>query len=171
MTIMLQIAVTAKVSPLADIEDSIKGSKIFIGEEVIIDSFVKIKPAGGLGDLVIGARTIINPGVAIYTGNGITIGCDVLVAANCVFSAASHEFRARDILIRNQGFIEPSPLFVGQKGIVVEDDVWIGANCVIMEGTHICRGAVVTAGSIVKGKLEEYGIYSGTPLKCRGHRR
>jgi acetyltransferase-like isoleucine patch superfamily enzyme len=107
----------------------------------------------------------------IYTGNGISIGNNVMIAANCVFSPVSHEFRSRDKLIREQGFIAPSPLFVGQSGIIIEDDVWIGANSVILEGAHIQRGTVVSAGSIVKGKLDEYGIYSGTPLKCYGYRR
>ena len=168
---MLIISPTAKISKLADIEDSVKGSKIIIGDGVVIDSFVKIKPAGGLGDLEIGANTVINPGVAIYTGNGISIGCNVLIAANCVFSPTSHEFRSRDKLIREQGFVSPSPLFVGRSGIVIEDDVWIGSNSVILEGSHVKRGAVISAGSIVKGTLEEYGIYASTPLKCYGYRR
>ncbi len=94
-----------------------------------------------------------------------------MIAANCVFSPTSHEFRSRHLLIREQGFVSPSPLFVGHKGIVVEDDVWIGANCVILEGAYIRKGAVISAGSIVKGKLDEYGIYSGSPLKCFGYRR
>ena len=169
--IMLIISPTAKISKWADIEDSVRGSTIEIGDGVSIDSFVKIKPAGGSGDLRIGANTVINPGVVIYTGNGISIGCNVLIAANCVFSSASHEFRSRDKLIREQGFITPSPLFVVRRGILIEDDVWLGANCVILEGTHIKKGAVISAGSVVRGSLEEYGIYSGTPLKCFGYRR
>lgn len=168
---MLKISPTARISKLADIEDSVKGTQIIIGDGVIIDSFVKIKPAGGLGDLVIGSNSVINPGVVIYTGNGISIGSNVLIASNCVFSPTSHEFRSRDLLIREQGFVSPSPLFVGHVGIIIEDDVWIGANCVVLEGTYIHKGAVISAGSIVKGKLDEYGIYSGSPLKCLGHRR
>ena len=120
---------------------------------------------------MIGANTVINPGVVIYTGNGITIGRNVLIAANCVFSPTSHEFISRDTLIMNQGFIPPSPLFSDTCGIRIEDDVWIGANCTILEGAYIRKGAVIGAGSLIKGQLEEYGIYSGTPLKCFGHRR
>lgn len=168
---MLNIAETAKISRFADIEDSTKGTNITISDGVVLDSFVKIKPAGGYGDLFIGANTIINSGVVIYTGNGISIGSNVLVAANCTFSPTTHEYRMRDKLIRDQGFIQPSPLFGGQSGIVIEDDVWIGANCIILEGAYIRRGAVVAAGSTVKGELQEYGIYSGNPLKLYGHRR
>ena len=168
---MLKISPTAKISKLADIEDSVKGTQIIIGDGVIIDSFVKIKAAGGLGDLVIDKNSVINPGVVIYSGNGISIGSNVLIAANCVFSPCSHEFRCRDLLIREQGFVSPSPLFASRSGIVIEDDVWIGANSVILEGAFIRKGAVISAGSIVKGELDEYGIYSGTPLKCFGYRR
>ncbi|WP_301100598.1 DapH/DapD/GlmU-related protein [Propionivibrio sp.] len=168
---MLIISQTARISRLADIEDSTKGSKIVIEDGVIIDSFVKIKPAGGIGDLIIGSNTVINPGVVIYTGNGISIGKNCLIAANCVFSPTSHEFRSRDQLIMEQGFVSPSPLFVGKTGIVIEDDVWIGANCVILEGAYIQTGAVISAGSIVKGKLDQYGIYSGIPSELYGYRK
>ena len=40
-----------------------------------------------------------------------------------------------------------------------------------MEGAYLERGALVSAGSIVKGRLQSYGVYAGTPLKLLGHRR
>ena len=49
---MLSIAISAKISSLADIEESVKGTDIIIEDEVVIDSFVKIKPAGGSGTLL-----------------------------------------------------------------------------------------------------------------------
>jgi acetyltransferase-like isoleucine patch superfamily enzyme len=168
---MLNISPTAKISKFADIEDSVKGSRITIEDGVIIDSFVKIKPAGGSGDLIIGAYSVINPGVVIYTGNGIAIGSNVMIGANCVLSASSHEFLDKSIPVIKQGFIPPSRLRGGVAGIVIEDDVWIGANCTVHEGAHIKRGAVISAGSIIKSVLEEYGIYTGSPLKCLGYRR
>ena len=44
---MLRIAPSARISHLADIEDSQRGSRIVIEDDVVIDAFVKIKPAGG----------------------------------------------------------------------------------------------------------------------------
>ena len=44
---MIIISPSAKVSPLADIEDSVRGTRITIEADVMIDAFVKIKPAGG----------------------------------------------------------------------------------------------------------------------------
>lgn len=47
---MIEIAATAKISKLADIEDSVRGIRIIIEDGVVIDSFVKIKPVGGVHD-------------------------------------------------------------------------------------------------------------------------
>jgi acetyltransferase-like isoleucine patch superfamily enzyme len=156
---MIKIEPTAKVSKLADIEDSVRGTRIVIGARAVIDSFVKIKPAGGLGDVTIGEGTYVNSGTVIYTGNGVTIGNGVLIAANCTFAAANHEFSRADAPIAQQGF-QPS-----RGGIVVEDDVWIGANCVILDGAIIRKGAVVGAGSVVSGELAAYTVYAGNPLR------
>ncbi|MBI5450846.1 MAG: acyltransferase [Gammaproteobacteria bacterium] len=161
---MIEIHNTARVSSLADIEDSVKGSRIVIGAHSMIDSFVKIKPAGGSGDLIIGENVTINSGVVLYTGNGITIGNDVAIAANCTFAPVNHEFKSRDTVIRKQGF-RPS-----KGGILVEEDVWIGANCVLLDGAFLRRGCVIAAGSIVRGEVSAYSINAGCPLKIIGWR-
>lgn len=84
--VMLSIAASARVSPLADIEDSQRGSRITIEDDVVIDAFVKLKAAGGSGDVVIGRGSVINAGCVIYIGNGIRIGRNVLIAANCTLA-------------------------------------------------------------------------------------
>ena len=66
---MINIATDARISPLADIEDSLRGSLIQIGSQSVIDSFVKIKPAGGSGHLIIGEHTVINSGCVLYMEN------------------------------------------------------------------------------------------------------
>lgn len=161
---MLHIDPTARVSPLADIELSQRGTSITIGAGCMIDAFVKIKPAGGSGDLCIGTNSYINSGCVLYTGHGIDIGKDVLVAANCTFAPVNHAFADRGTPIRLQGFT-PS-----KGGIVIEDDCWIGANSVILDGAHIGRGSIIGAGSVVRGRLEPYGIYGGNPLARIGSR-
>ena len=161
---MIDLHPTAKISPYADIEDSIRGSRIAVGAHSIIDSFVKVKPAGGTGDLVIGDYTVINSGTVLYTGNGICIGNHVAIAANCTFAPVNHEYRKKDILIREQGFQ------ASKGGIVVEDDVWIGANCVLLDGAHLRTGCVIAAGSIVRGEVAAYSVNAGSLLKVIGWR-
>ena len=162
---MIEFHSTTRVSTLADIEDSVRGTRIVVGEYSVIDSFVKIKPAGGSGDIEIGNHCHINSGCVLYTGNGIHIGNDVLVAANCTFAPVNHAFSDRSKPIRLQGFGE------NRGGILIEDDVWIGANCVILDGAIVRRGCVVAAGSVVRGELAAYSIYGGNPIRMLGVRR
>ena len=157
---MLIVSPLARVSPLADLEDSVRGSKIVIEDGVVIDAFVKIKPAGGNGDVRIGRHSVINSGCVLYTGNGIDIGEHVAVAANCTFAATNHAFDDPNCLIMEQGF-QPS-----RGGIRVEDDVWIGANVVLLDGAIIRRGCVIAAGSVVApSDLPSYSICRGTPAR------
>ena len=155
---------SARVSPLADIEDSVRGSTIRIGAHSVVDSFVKVKPAGGTGNVSIGQHTIVNSGCVIYTGNGVTIGDGVAIAANCVFAPVDHEYRERGRTIREQRF-KPS-----KGGILVEDDVWIGAGCVLLDGAILRRGCVIGAMSLVRGEIEAYTVHAGNPLRRIGRR-
>lgn len=162
---LIEIAPSARVSPLADIEPSRRGTHVVIGERVVIDAFVKIKPVGGTGDVIIGEESYVNSGTVIYSGNGVRIGRGVLIAANCTLAPVNHEFRARDRTILEQRFM-PS-----RGGIVIEDDVWLGAGAVLLDGSIVRKGAVVGALSLVRGELAEYGIYAGTPAVRIGERR
>jgi acetyltransferase-like isoleucine patch superfamily enzyme len=162
---MLIVAPTAKISKLADIEDSTRGTRIVIEDGVMIDAFVKIKPAGGSGDVIIGAGSYINSGCVLYTGHGIRIGANVLIAANCTLAPTNHEIRDRSRLIREQGF-SPS-----RGGIVIEDDVWVGANSVLLDGAILRRGCVVGAGSVVREELPEYSINVGSPARTVSWRK
>jgi len=159
-----EISDKATISRLADLEDSVRGSVLEIAEGVFVDAFVKIKFAGGEGDVRIGRNSYLNSGVVIYSGNGVVIGEDVLIAANCTLAAVNHEFRSRDRKIVAQRF-QPS-----RGGIVVEDDVWIGANSVILDGAVLRRGCVIAAHSLVRGEVEAYSINAGNPLRRIGYR-
>ncbi|AHK45162.1 acyltransferase [Ensifer sp. T173] len=161
---MIEAHLTARISDLADLEASVRGSKYVIGENSVIDSFVKFKPAGGSGDIVIGRNCTINSGCVFYSGHGITIGDNVLIAANCTLAPVNHEFRDKSRPIREQGFQE------SRGGIVIEDDVWLGANCVLLDGTILRKGCVIAAGSIVRGTVEAYSITGGNPLRTLGYR-
>ncbi len=161
---MLDISEEARISPLADIEDSVRGSKITIAGGVVIDAFVKLKPTGGSGDVSIAEGTYINSGTVLYTGNGISIGRGVLIAANCTLAPVNHAYRDRARTIIEQRFL-PS-----KGGIVIEDDVWIGAGTVILDGAVVRQGCVIGALSLVTGELDAYGIYAGNPLRQLGFR-
>ncbi len=161
---MNQFDPSARISPMADIETSVRGSKLVVGANSTIDAFVKIKFTGGSGDVLIGEHCYINSGCVIYSGNGVSIGNHVAIAANCTFAPVNHAYRERGRLIAEQRFA-PS-----KGGVIIEDDVWIGANCVLLDGTILRRGCVIGAGSVVRGELPEYSIHAGNPLQLKGFR-
>jgi len=161
---MVIISPSAKISKHADIEASVKGTKIIIGNHAFIDSFVKIKPAGGSGDIFIGNKCYINSGTVIYSGNGVFLGEGVMIAANCTIAPVNHGYLKKNIPILEQGFLE------SKGGIHIDDDVWIGANCIVLDGAKIGKGVVVGAGSVVRGSLQPYGVYAGNPAKKIGAR-
>lgn len=155
----MSIHSSVRISALCDIESSIKGNRLIVGDNSFIDSFVKIKFVGGSGDIVIGKNSYINSGTVVYSGNGISIGSDVLIAANCTLAATNHSYDSRDKLIRHQGFQD------SKGGIVVESDVWIGSNSVILDGAHIGQGAIIGAGSVVRERLPGFAVYAGNPVR------
>jgi virginiamycin A acetyltransferase len=101
----------------------------------------------------------------IYTGNGVSIGANVAIAANCTLAPTNHEFHDKAKNINEQGFMK------SRGGIVIEDDVWIGANAVLLDGAVVRRGAVIGAGSVVRDELPAYSINVGSPAQTIGYRR
>ena len=150
---------TAKISVLASIEVSTKGTNTTIGANCIIDDFVKIKHVGGDGHIVLGANVYLNSGCVLYSGSGITIGNDVLIGPNCSIVPSNHNFADTTIPIRLQKHA------TSKGGIIIEDDVWIGAGVTILDGAIIHKGCVIGANSLVKGELNAYGVYAGSPIK------
>ncbi|MCI5133593.1 MAG: acyltransferase [Candidatus Electrothrix sp. AW2] len=161
----LQIHPEAKISSLADIEESVRGTHIAIGQYSVVDSFVKMKPVGGTGDILIGSNVFINSGCVLYSGNGIVIGDNTAVAANCVFAPVNHAFNDRNQLIREQRFKE------SKGGIIIEEDVWVGAGSVLLDGSVLRKGCVIGAMSLVRGEVSAYSIQVGNPLRVIGQRR
>jgi len=155
----LEIHPDAVVSPDARIYPSTRGSRIVIGANAHIEPFALIRCVGGMGDVEIGEWCYVNPYCVLYSGNGIRLGRDVLLAPGVQVVPANHAFGRRDVPIRLQGF-RPS-----RGGVVIEDDAWIGANTVILDGARIGRGAIVGAGSLVSGVIPPYEIWAGNPIR------
>lgn len=57
-----------------------------------------------------------------------------------------------------------------KRGISIGNDVWIARNVRIYHGAEIGDGCVVAEGSLVRGRLEPYGVYAGAPAKLKRFR-
>tara|TARA_R110002020_G_scaffold381800_1_gene592694 strand:- start:3567 stop:4115 length:549 start_codon:yes stop_codon:yes gene_type:complete len=49
------------------------------------------------------------------------------------------------------------------KPIIMEEFSNIGSNAIVMPGTILRKGVLLTAGSLLIGDTEEWGIYKGNP--------
>ncbi len=129
---------------------------IEIGDNSAIDSFVVLETRRG-GSIKIGKNSGVNAFSVIYGTGGVTIGDYTRIAAHTVIVASNHIFDDSTKNIHEQG--------VSKKGIVIGNDVWIGHDALILSGTEIGDGAVIAARSVVRGKIEPYSIYAGSPAK------
>ena len=162
---MISVDPSAIISNLADLEPSKKGTRIEIGPRCFIDSFVKVKSVGGTGDVCVGSDSYINSGCVLYSGNGIKIGCNVLIGANCTLAPVNHNYLEKNELISMQGFAK------NKGGIFIGNDCWIGANTIILDGSYINEGCVIGAGSLVNSELPPYSISFGSPAKPKSYRK
>ena len=147
------------LAPTALIHPSTRGTRIIIGDKTEIYDYVVIRCVGGEGDIVMGSCCYINPGCVLYSGNGITFGNYVLLAPGVKVVPTNHAFSTRELPIRHQGFT------ASKGGIVCEDDVWVGANSTLLDGTHIGRGAIIAAGSVVRGTVPSFEVWGGVPAR------
>ena len=59
---------------------------------------------------------------------------------------------------------KPPELQVMDK-VVIGNDVWIGSNTTIIYGSVIGDGAVIAAGSVVRGLVKPYSFIAGNPCE------
>lgn len=153
----VKIGENVVIADTARIRGSSRGTQILIGAHSEIYDYVVIRCVGGNGNVEIGEHCFFNPGVVLYSGNGIKLGNFVLVAAGVKIMPTNHACESRRTPMRKQGF-------AGSKGgIEIDDDVWLGANAVILDGARIGRGAIIAAGSVVRGVVPAFEIWGGIP--------
>lgn len=109
-------------------------------------------------NVYVGNGTYINGGEICASPNAtIRIGSNCLISYNFFCRTDSHNYKAKNKYINEQGNNENS--------IVIGNDVWIGYDVKIMPGVTVADGCVIGAGSIVTKNTEPYSVYAGVPAK------
>ena len=136
---------------------------IILGDRVWIDgkcSFAFTQHYTLHPTLEIGNDSEVGHGCSFVIGKRITIGKNSRIAGNShVRDTSGHPMEA-DLRRKN---LPAHPNTV--KPVTIGDDVWIGQNCIILPGTRIGDGAIISAGSVVRGKIPPYSVVAGNPAK------
>jgi acetyltransferase-like isoleucine patch superfamily enzyme len=135
-------------------------SKITIGDNTLISSFVMLRTYGGT--IEIGHSSFINSFSVLYGHGDLKIGNGCLIGPQVTIVPVNYGFQNRNLPFREQ---TPSV-----KGIEIADDVWIGAGATILDGCTIGTGAVIGAGAVVTKSFEPYAIVAGIPARTIGIR-
>ena len=130
------------------------------GDNVTIGRGAQIRPSGYYGrslgaGLVMGDNSSIGPMCYLGASGGIEIGRDVLMGPSVTILSEDHVYLDERRTIKSQGVVE--------KRTVIDDDVWLGAGSIVLGGSHICKGAVVAAGAVVRGTVEPNSVVAGVP--------
>lgn len=148
----------AYVSGRAEVE--VAGSTDW-GRGCVISAFTKVKITG---PLVMGRRVQIATNCFIAAGSaGLTMGDDVLVGPNCTIVTGNYRFDRLEVPLQEQG--------TAGKGVRIGHRVWIGANSVVMDGAEIGDNVIVSAGSVVNGRIAPNSVVLGNPAKVIFTRR
>lgn len=130
---------------------------ISIGTGVIISRGTIIQSKGG--DIAIGARTSIGAGSHFVSWTGIRIGSDVAIAGGCAVSAGTYAFTE---FTRKPSEREPS----SAGPVVIGDGVWIATKATILDAVTIGDDAIVSAGSVVTGRVPDRTVVQGNPARA-----
>ena len=96
-------------------------------------------------------------------GSGrIVLGDDVMFGPHVLVTAAGYRYDDGHPVTRQE---------MDEADVVVGDDVWIGAKCIVLPGARIGDGAIVGAGSVVRGEIPAMAIAVGVPARVVGTRR
>lgn len=123
----------------------IKNNSVLNKKNIFVDDWVVIQDQtnfiSNTGKLIVGKYSVISSGCTIIPdSHRLTVGVPFFI------STMNHINDEND-------------------SIVIEEDCWIGAGCILLPHCHICRGAVVGAGSVVKKTIPPYAVVVGAPAK------
>jgi acetyltransferase-like isoleucine patch superfamily enzyme len=131
------------------------------GKGCVISAFTKVKISG---PFLMGRRCQISTGCFLGAGPaGLTLGDDVLVSPNCAILTGTYVFDRLEVPLQQQGTIS-KPVRIGHR-------VWVGSNSVVLAGAEIGDNVIVSAGSVVSGKVPANSIVLGNPAKVIFTRR
>ncbi|MDQ6910197.1 MAG: acyltransferase [Actinomycetota bacterium] len=120
-----------------------------VGESTSVERGVRLLTRGGVA---IGANTNINRDVVLDGRGGLRIGAGVNLSPEVLLLTAEHDVT--------------SPEFEGVAApVVVGDRCWIATRAIVLPGTTVGTGAVVGAGTVVRGVVTADTVVVSAPAR------
>jgi putative colanic acid biosynthesis acetyltransferase WcaF len=107
--------------------------------------------------LEIGKNSWIGEEVWIDNLAFVKLGSDCCVSQGAYLCTGNHDWTVPNMRL----FKQPITLGAGS---------WVGAQCVVCPGVEIGEGAVIAAGSVVRGKVSAWEVHGGNPCVFLRHR-
>ncbi|RMF73104.1 MAG: hypothetical protein D6744_16075 [Planctomycetota bacterium] len=132
-----------------------ENGRIILHDGVVLDTGARLVAAND-ARIELGEDAQIAMGCIINAGADVIIGARTAVAGYCTIIASEHRYLGPEPFMR-QGY-DHTPVYIGQ-------DVWIATHALINRGSRIGDGAVISAGSIVKGDVPPRAVVAGRPAR------
>lgn len=113
--------------------------------------------------LKIGGNCVIGDNAQIEANKGVHIGKNVLMASRVFISDTFHGNYSEEEQSSPQ--IPPNQRKLTFKAVKIGNNVWIGENVCVLPGAEIGDGAIVSANSVVTGKIPSNSIVGGVPAR------
>ncbi|MES2708964.1 MAG: acyltransferase [Verrucomicrobiota bacterium] len=123
------------------------GGRVEMGEGVLIRDGASLNANGGA--ILLGAGSFINRNSSINSQKSVELAANVLVGENAAIYDHDHLIEAGGTVARNTFTVDP---------VSIGEGAWICTGVVVLKGTRAGRNAVIAAGAIVKGEVEDNTI-------------
>jgi len=132
--------------------------EVTLGNHIAIDKGVYISVVAKIGDY-----THISPYVTIIGGKEGYFECkgfnNIMAGARIV--CGSDRFDGSGLFgamipkhLKGKQIVEP---------VIMEEFSNVGTNSIVLPGSRLRKGVLLTAGSLLMGDTEEWGVYKGNP--------
>jgi acetyltransferase-like isoleucine patch superfamily enzyme len=131
------------------------GRNVYLGHYAILKGYYK-------GQLRIGDESWIGQQCFLNAAGDLTIGTRVGVGPGVKILTSEHREAGRETAV----LFSP----VAMAPVVIEDDADIGLGAILLPGVTIGRGAVIGAGAVVTRDVPAYAVVAGSPARILRHR-
>ena len=130
--------------------------------KVINQGVGRVEICGNVSKFKIDPTSHLKSNTFIECSGGVTIGKFVHTARGLTIFSVKHNWK-------NSSKIPYCDEIINGP-VEISDCVWIGANVTILPGTIIHEGAIIGAGSVVRGEIPKCAIVVGNPCEVTGYR-